>query len=332
MKKSKTKNDNMLLPELVDTIFSVCEEKIEDCGEDCYVYSVNECAALLAVCDGCGGLGATSYPEWGNRTGAYLASRMVIFSLQKWFNEICDSGHLFDEKDSIHLKELIQKGLCLFKNNDKPVSKIQGSLVRQFPTTLAAAITKYDGQKIIGNVLWAGDSRVYCLTSQGLFQLSVDDIYGEDALSNLTKDGALKNVISSDGNYKIHSEMYDIPSPGIVISSTDGCFGYIPTPMHFEFMLLTCLNNAKNVVEWKENILKVLQKVAGDDATMCLATFGYGSFSELKSSLQGRLDEVKRKYIIPLEDANDEMVRNYWNEYKQGYYGMLKQEYKEMYL
>lgn len=331
MKKRKKKG-TMILPEFIDTVFSVCEEKIEDCGEDCFAYSVNDQAALLAVCDGCGGLGATTYPEWGDRTGAYLASRMAIHSLQKWFDAECGSDHLFDENSPDNLKICFQNEFGLFENSERPISRIQGSMVRPFPTTLASVIIKYDEKKIIGNVLWAGDSRIYCLNSQGLFQLSVDDIYGEDALSNLTKDGALKNLISSDGNYKIHSEIYDIPSPSIIISSTDGCFGYLPTPMHFESMLLNCLDSSKNVMEWKENILLTLHKVAGDDATMCLATFGYGSFSDLKSNLKGRYDEINRKYIIPLEDADDKLVKDYWDKYKRGYYSMLKKEYREMYL
>lgn len=332
MRKQKNKRNEITLTKLIDAVFVVCEEKIENKCEDFYAYSINDRAALLAVCDGCGGLGALTYPEWNGKTGAYMASRAAIFSIKKWFEKSCNNNQIFSKNDTDLIKESIQNKFMIMESNAKTVSKIKGSMIRPFPTTLAAALIKYHKNKLNIEALWAGDSRVYCFTNHGLSQLSVDDIYKEDALSNLTRDGALTNVISSDGNYTIHSEKYEVSVPCIIISSTDGCFGYIPTPMHFEYILLFCLQNASNVEEWKENIIKYLKKVSGDDATMCLAAFGYNSFSELKNSFSDRINYLNEKYIIPLEDSTDEMVKDLWNEYKKDYYCMLKDEYRRLYL
>lgn len=332
MRKQKNKCNELPLSQLICTNFIVNEEKIENNCEDFYTCSINERAALLAVCDGCGGLGALTYPEWNGKTGAYMASRAAICSLKKWFEKSCNNNQIFSKNDSDLIKENIQNKFMVMEGNAKTVSKIKGSMIRPFPTTLAAALIKYNKKKLNVKALWAGDSRIYCLTNKCLSQLSADDIYKEDALSNLTRDGALTNVISADGNYTIHSEVYEFTTPCIIISATDGCFGYIPTPMHFEYILLFCLQNADSAEEWKENIIKYLQKVSGDDATMCLAVFGYNNFSEMKMNFSDRINYLDEKYITPLEDSSDEMVKDLWNEYKKDYYCMLKEEYRRLYL
>lgn len=328
----ENKKENMLSLEFSDSVFAVYEEKNEDSGEDSYFYSADEQTVFLAVCDGCGGLGSLTYPEWNGRTGAYMASRSVVLSLQKWFDDVYDSSAFFSKSDTEMIKESIQNGFKALDNIERPASKIKGSMVRSFPTTLAAVLIKRNGHKLALKTIWAGDSRVYCLSANGLSQLTIDDIYGEDALSNLTRDGSLTNVISSDGNYTIHSDTFDFDMPGIIIAATDGCFGYIPTPMHFEYMLLVCLQKSKNYNEWKENIAEYLKKISGDDATMCVAAFGYKSFSEMKNIFSERISFLEKNYIFMLEESTDETVQILWDEYKKGYYSMLKEEQRRMYL
>lgn len=328
----KRKKENMLLSEYLDSVFAVYEEKVEDGGEDSYIYSTADKAAFLAVCDGCGGLGSLTYPEWGGRTGAYMASRAVAFSLEKWFDAVYEKDSFFSDNDSELITESIHNGYTMLENIERPVSKIKGSMVRPFPTTLAAVLIKRSGNKLALKAIWAGDSRVYCLSAKGLAQLTIDDIYGEDALSNLTRDGALTNVISSDGNYEIHSDTFETDIPCVVIAATDGCFGYIPTPMHFEYMLLVCLCNSTSYTDWKENIGKCLKEISGDDATMCVAVFGKKSFSEMKNSFFERKMFLEEKYIVPLENSDDEIVQTLWSEYKTGYYSMLKEEKRRLYL
>lgn len=328
----ENKKENMLSLEFSDSVFAVYEEKKEDSGEDSYFYSADEQTVFLAVCDGCGGLGSLTYPEWNGRTGAYMASRSVVLSLQKWFDDVYDSSAFFSKSDTEMIKESIQNGFKALDNIERPASKIKGSMVRSFPTTLAAVLIKRNGHKLALKTIWAGDSRVYCLSANGLSQLTIDDIYGEDALSNLTRDGSLTNVISSDGNYTIHSDTFDFDMPGIIIAATDGCFGYIPTPMHFEYMLLVSLQKSKNYNEWKENIAEYLKEISGDDATMCVAAFGYKSFSEMKNFFAERISFLEKNYIFMLEESTDETVQILWDEYKKGYYSMLKEEQRRMYL
>lgn len=328
----KRKKDDTFLSEYLDSIFAVYEEKVDDSGEDSYIYLTSEKAVFFAVCDGCGGLGSLTYPEWGGRTGAYMASRSVTFSLEKWFDSVYEKESFFSDNDNELITKFIHNGYKMLENDERPVSKIKGSMVRPFPTTLAAALIKRNGHKLVIKAIWAGDSRVYYLSANGLAQLTIDDIYGEDALSNLTRDGSLTNVISSDGKYEIHSDTFETDMPSVVIAATDGCFGYIPTPMHFEYMLLACLCDSTSYTGWKENIEKCLKEISGDDATMCVAVFGGTSFSEMRDIFLERKALLEKKYIMPLEDSTDEIVQTLWDEYKIGYYSMLKEEKRRIYL
>lgn len=320
---SKKKKSNMVLPELLDAVFAINHEMIEDNGEDCCFYSFNEYAGILAVFDGCGGLGASKYSNFWDKTGAFMASRTAAYSLKKWFDEACECDHIFSDNSISSIKSSIQKELEKFNNKTQAQIKLKGSMIRPFPTTLAAALIEQKGNRIKTQTIWAGDSRVYALTANGLFQLSEDDLDGEDAYTNLTSDGVLTNLISADGNYKIHALTNYFDMPCIIFTATDGCFGYLLTPMHFEFLLLICLQEAANMTEWKNNIEKVLCEVSGDDFTMCLAAFGFETFNKLKESFLSRTDYLNDHYIQPIDEAPDDKIVDFWNKYKDSYYSML---------
>lgn len=320
---SKKKKNNIILPELLDAVFAINHEMIEDNGEDCYFYSFNECAGILAVFDGCGGLGALKYSNFEDKTGAFMASRATAYSLHKWFNKACDDNQLFSNNSISSIKNSIQYDLERINEISQARIKLKGSMTRPFPTTLAAALIEQKGNGIETHAIWAGDSRVYALTTNGLYQLSDDDLDGEDAFTNLTSDGVLTNLISADGNYKIHilSNYFDLPC--IIFTATDGCFGYLPTPMHFEYLILICLQEATNIVEWKSNIEKFLCEASGDDFTMCLAAFGFDTFSELKESFLSRTEYLNTQFIQPIDEAPDDKIVDFWNMYKDTYYSML---------
>ena len=107
----------------------------------------------------------------------------------------------------------------------------------------------------------------------------------------------------------------EISFPCLLFTATDGCFGYYPTPMHFEHFLLSGLVSTENVAQWKEKIETGLFKYAGDDYTMCMAGFGYKDFKQLKQSFKARCDELFEKYI-----ASDENADSLWKQYKKEYY------------
>ena len=81
----KNINNKNSLVELLDTVFAVSGEMIKDNGEDSYAFFVNDKYGMIAVFDGCGGIGSRRYALYDDKTGAYIASHTVAQVAKKWF-------------------------------------------------------------------------------------------------------------------------------------------------------------------------------------------------------------------------------------------------------
>jgi hypothetical protein len=184
-------------------------------------------------------------------------------------------------------------------------------------------------------VLWAGDSRCYQFTPQGgLQQLSVDDTKIPDAFDSLTEDPPLENLVCSDRPVKVNS--YDLQSkkPVVIISASDGCFGYWPTPPMFEAEVLRTLVTSTSATEWADQLLKVINEVARDDVSFSIAAIGFESFEDMKAQFSSRAEHLRANYYQPFVDLTtnspsreeyDEFRRAAWQRYKPSYEAMLPQ-------
>jgi len=289
----------------LNTIFAVAEEMIKNNGEDSYYFSARESDLIVASFDGCGGSGAKKYNNYSGKTGAFIASRAVCGAVKDWYE---------DSKADSEIVDYITRGLQICTNFADPAGRILGSLGKSFPTT--AAITKAfaQGDKLNVTCLWAGDSRCYMLNSMGLHQLSVDDLDTVDAMSNLTDDGVMTNVINASTPFEIRCKKYLFDKPCILLTATDGCFGYLTSPMAFEYLLTNSLINSSNISEWKKSINESIGEVAGDDYTLCVAVCGYESFNGLKAAFAERNAFVGKEYLAPEKDP-----RMLWEYYKKEY-------------
>lgn len=322
MASNKINKDSLL--SYVDTMFVSAGEMIPDNGEDSYSYAVNDKFGFVAVFDGCGGIGSRKYEEYDNKTGAYVSSHTVSKSMLDWFEKFSESNAAITDKNANIMGEEIRKQFTeKLKGIEKGTAStaIKGSLAKSFPTTASAIVFKHKSDKMQAAFLWAGDSRGYLLTNTGLKQLTVDDIEGEeDALSNLTSDARLSNMVYAGGDFKINSKVHECPREGILISATDGCFGYFKTPMEFEYMLLNTLVSSENIDDWKNKLSDYILKYTGDDYTLAVTVYGYKNFKLLKKMYAERERMLRLKYISQLGDADDEKLEKLWDEYKEGYY------------
>lgn len=305
------------LLDLLGTHFLICNEKIFEKGEDSGFEIYTHDAAIIGVFDGCGGLGSKVCPTISNKTEAYIASRAVNNAVRQWFKYNYTVGY---EWDINILKKYIDESLKVCRSCTlESELKLKGSMVRPFPTTMAMITFKITNGKLYTEHFWSGDSRTYVLDGCGISQISVDDIKGEDAMSNLTKDGALTNVISADGKYFIHRAHFEPMYPCIMLCSSDGCFGYVSSPMEFELMILSTLENSNCVNEWQKLLNDEITSRSGDDQTLALAVFGFSSFEEMKNYFCKRhnviLDIVKQ-----FKNASTEEKQLLWERYKTGYY------------
>lgn len=304
----------------LDTMLLISGEMIENHGEDSFCCLQEKCSALVSVFDGCGGLGSRTYPEFQGYTGAYMASRLVSGAVCDWYRAMVGDVSHDSEEALTQLKEYIRKVFALAESYTENSFRICGSMVRDLPTTAAIAIAQEQKAGLVLHVIWAGDSRVYRMDARGLAQLTKDDVDIGDALSNLTEDGVLTNVLSSDGRYELHYKRLAIEEPTVVFAATDGCFGYISSPMEFEHMILRALDAAQTPEEFREQVSARISEVAGDDYALGMMSFLYGSFANLKAGFVTRRKELERKYISPLQaDHSDDLVRRLWQEYRRDY-------------
>lgn len=313
----------------LDFIISFCRDMIPEHGEDSYCYSFCDTAGMLGVFDGCGGAGARKHDFYSGRTEAYIASRLCAGAFYDSFRAIFPCSLPASQVASeVFAPTSVQRLVAYEPPKDETGFEIKGSMVRTLPTTAAAALVQLeeDGSVLVSSI-WAGDSRVFLLDSNGLAQLSVDDTSVPDPMENIYEDGILKNVFCSDRRVKLHCKTIRIHPPFVVLSATDGCFGYVSTPMEFEGILLNTLLDANSPAAWEEKLTDLIGCSAGDDHTLCLASFGYSDFPSLQKSFAKRYAYILRHYLDPVQKlpVDDRQSRyELWGQYQADYMRYLK--------
>ena len=321
----------------LDDRFMIAGEMVEGKGEDSFYSAFSGRSAVAAVFDGCGGLGSRRYPGYARHTGAYMASRAACSAMKSWFEKTEGGTGTGIRALAEDLKAELRNALEICLRHQGETSRILGSMVRDFPTTAAIALVreKEDGP---GDVLqvccyWAGDSRVYLLDGRGLAQLTTDDLRGAettDALDNLHQDAPLSNCICAGQEFTLHARQIDVKGPFAVFSASDGCFGYLPSPFHFEDLLLSSLQQADSPEDFEQRVESEIREYAGDDYTMGFLNFGYGDFFRFREALADRARQIQDQYIAPLRDLSEkeagEQIRQLWEEYRNGYERLLKEK------
>ncbi len=288
----------------LSAIFSVNGEMVANNGEDSFYYGVDQTRAIVAAFDGCGGIGSRRYANFSGKTGAYVASRAVCGGVKNWF----------EAKSQDTIKSYMERALKVCSKHADKEGRLMGSLGKSFPTTAAIIESEGNADKVTCKCYWAGDSRCYMLDEMGLHQLSLDDIDGEDAFSNISGDGVLTNVINASTGFEIHEKRLVFKKPCILIAASDGCFGYLNSPMEFEYMLLDTLMRSASPGVWKQTLDSEIRSYTGDDYTLCVSVYAQDNFQKLKKSLEKRHGAVYREYIAAEGNSEDK-----WNKYKDAY-------------
>jgi serine/threonine protein phosphatase PrpC len=324
--------------------------KIPDQGEDSDpILRDGPDLGLLGVFDGMGGAGGTVYetPD-GRRTGAYLASRIARDVVEQRMLDLLEPDwHLNGKAAARSLQHSVQQALKqrLHELNPAP-SGLRSRLIRALPTTMALVAlqrTQPGGPTWAGHVFWAGDSRAYVFEPRGASQLSTDDLRDPgDALANLRRDSVVSNALSADTEFHINYRRVELRSPFLVVCATDGCFGYVRTPMHFEYLVLSHLLEARNTEAWSTALQDEIAAVTGDDAAMSVLAVG-ADLKEFQKLFAPRVGELASDFIEPLDELSEAVTRaeqelralqsrqldemtERWNRYKSEYERYLRPE------
>lgn len=316
---------------IITFTLSVCEEKRPQKGEDAPLrLTYGERAGMIACMDGCGGSGARRYPQFGDWTGARISARLIGNTLADWFQaggmDARGTGDAAPEALAGKLQSLLSSRLKEVKAQISPEdTAFSGRMSKTLPSTLAAVLVEAAGRnrcRICS--FWAGDSRTYFFPVSGLRQTSRDDIRGgADPFDSLIGDGILSNVVSADSDFRINwAETFSL-EPCMVLTATDGCFSYFPSPMHLEELLLDTLISAQTPLDWENALREEIGAVAGDDYTLQLAVVGFSNFRALQTAYTPRREYFRTRFTQPLCQILKENDlaghRALWMAYKQDY-------------
>ena len=324
--------------------FKFCTAKVAGEGEDADpILRVGPDLGLLGVFDGMGGAGGRVYdtPE-GRHTGAWIASRFARNVVERLMLELIKpEWNLDGPATAAELQRVLASSLAARLAELKaPETTLRSKLVKALPTTMTLAVlqrTDPAAGSYACHLFWAGDSRAYVAGPEaGLMQLTTDDLRsGGDAMRNLTDDSAMSNAISADAEFHINHRQVELQAPFLLLCATDGCFAYVRSPMHFEQLLLSTLQGARDVTGWQQALEATVTAVTGDDATLALLGLGT-DLADFKRRFKARAAELERRYIDPLDDLDGQVQRaerelaelrtrraalgaELWSSYKPGY-------------
>ena len=271
---------------------------------------------LVGVFDGMGGAGGTVYetPD-GARTGAYLASRVARDVVEQRMVTLLDpewnlNGPAAAQDLHRSVRAALQDRLAQL---NAPASGLRSRLLRALPTTMALAALQRrqpGGDRWACHALWAGDSRAYLFDPvAGAQQLTVDDIKDHgDAMANLRQDSVVSNAMSADTDFVVHHHKVELTAPFLVLAATDGCFGYLASPMHFEYLVLAALRDSPDTDSWSAAVRTAVSAVTGDDAAM--AVLGVGAdHQQFQDLFAERTAELEKRWIEPLDALAAEVER-----------------------
>lgn len=322
--------------------------KIQDQGEDSDpILRGGRDLALLAVFDGMGGAGGTVYetPD-GPRSGAYLASRVARDVVERRMVDLLEPDWYLDgQAAAADLQRAVKAALVeRLEQLRAPKSGLRSKLLRALPTTMALVALQRSASaqdRWTGHVLWAGDSRAYLFEAEGASQLTSDDLRDPgDAMANLRRDSVVSNAMSADTDFLVNYRKVELRAPFLMACATDGCFGYVPSPMHFEHLVLSHLHKARDVDSWSAGLQAEISAVTGDDAAMATVAVG-ADFAELRALFASRVDVLEAEYLQPLDAAagaiadaeaalaalrhrEAEISAAAWQQYKLGYERFLR--------
>ena len=212
-----------------------------------------------------------------NRTSAFWASRIALARFAFFVRDV---------------KDLQDEAFAYVSDGLKHVAKeldLKAPLIGSktlLPTTLVAiSVLNSDKKHFDAEVCWAGDSRAYVMSKDGLKQLTIDDEDDSGAITNLF-------TAKEDFETKMHLRNYSLAQPCALFTCSDGLFDNL-SDLDFEYLLLELMDEANSIDEYKEKVREFYHAHKSDDCTMAFMAFGFDSYQNMKDYYQERREYVR---------------------------------------
>lgn len=296
-----------LLKKITDknkTSLTIYTEKNANKGEDAnpVLSQINENDFMIAVFDGLGGAGGSNItsPKGEINTHAYYGSRILRDCIVQLSN--AQNKEVITDKDQLkkYVINFINDDLINFRQKDVAMLSKKPT---KLPTTFALTFINQFREELKLDIMWAGDSRCFAMSpGQSLTTLTKDDTKDSESDSlNLKVDSPMINYVNAEGNFYINQNKVKLTGKNILIVATDGCFGYFPSPVHFEYSLLKTLSESTSIDTWQKKLTQDIVCITKDDATMSLLAFGWDNFLEIKDDFESDFISLKDNFIKPFE-------------------------------
>ena len=102
-------------------------------------------------------------------------------------------------------------------------------------------------------------------------------------MRNLTDDSVMSNCIAADAEFYIEHHQVQLQAPFLLLCATSGCFAYVRSPMHFEHLLLSTMQSARDIPTWQQALEAEVTAITGDSRA-AIALLGLGPTSTASSS------------------------------------------------
>ncbi|MCO5968315.1 hypothetical protein [Actinoallomurus soli] len=306
---------------------AVWTERRPGYGEDAeplFAHHLPTAQGVTGVFDGAAGAGASAAYEPGDgtvRNGAWVGSRTARAAVESWFRGHVEHG---TAPDAESLRRRADEFLTSMRPSSR--SKIIGTVRKDLPTTMAVAQYELRQGQAHCRALWAGDSRVYALTPRaGLQALTRDHTAETDALEQLRQDPPMTNLLSAGRPFEVDVNTLTVGLPCVLVTATDGFFGYVPAPAYFEWHLLDTLGQAHDEGNWGLLLARRVMGYTADDASLSVVALGFHDFAHLRESFSVRANDVHIKYVAagPPPDHDPAAVRAWqtqtWHAYRELY-------------
>lgn len=305
----------------LDCVLEIVYKPMKEKGEDAFAYNfAREAVHTQAVFDGCGGSGSWKYGEFNNATGAFVAAQSMSKAYLEWFNTapadiLADAG-----KAGKYFHDMADHTLAELKRSCAPM-KVSGSMVRSFPCTASITITIPQDKGLCVTALNVGDSRVYYLAPDtGLVQITVDDS-SEDPMETLRSSAPMTDMLNADNPFQVKTRQLHLDYPCAIMTATDGVFGYVRSPMDFEYLLLKAIEDSDCFARFEDTFKNMIVSITGDDSACIMSFYGWGSYQGVKEMVRRRY-EYMRSLVDALDKAEkngalDTVIDETWSDYRK---------------